>query len=76
MLDCFKPITTQIFDSEGKYLDNDSVFAVKDSLVVRFVERKGDSKAQLELKYDVLMVPMGEVGQSNIPLVSNGIGSG
>jgi catechol 1,2-dioxygenase len=57
MLDGFKPITTQIFDSKGKYLDDDSVFAVKDSLVVDFVPRKGDSKAELELRYDIHMVP-------------------
>jgi catechol 1,2-dioxygenase len=31
------------------------VFAVKDSLVVKFEERKGDEKAALELKYDILL---------------------
>lgn len=51
----YKPITTQIFDAESKYLDNDSVFAVKDSLVVKFEPRRGDEKANLELKYDILL---------------------
>ncbi|THZ19286.1 putative dioxygenase [Aureobasidium pullulans] len=51
----YKPITTQIFDADSKYLDNDSVFAVKDSLVVKFEERQGDEKAKLELKYDILL---------------------
>lgn len=51
----YKPITTQIFDSDSKYLDNDSVFAVKDSLVVKFEPRQGDEKAGLELKYDILL---------------------
>jgi catechol 1,2-dioxygenase len=51
----YKPVTTQIFDAESDYLDDDSVFAVKDSLVVKFEERKGDEKAALELKYDILL---------------------
>ncbi|KAJ6021808.1 hypothetical protein N7540_007312 [Penicillium herquei] len=52
----YRPLTTQIFDSQDKYLTNDSVFAVKDSLIVDFVPREGDSKAALELKYDVKLV--------------------
>lgn len=32
------------------------MFAVKDSLVVDFVERKGDPQAGLELNYDVKLV--------------------
>ena len=43
---------TQIFDRRDKHLENDSVFAVKDSLVVDFLPREGDSKAGFELKYD------------------------
>lgn len=62
MLDGFKPITTQIFDSEGEYLDDDSVFAVKDSLVVKFLKLEGNPKAELELKYDILMAPTDEIG--------------
>ncbi|KAJ5684421.1 uncharacterized protein N7477_000766 [Penicillium maclennaniae] len=54
--DGYRPLTTQIFDSKDKYLTNDSVFAVKDSLIVDFVERKGDPQAGLELKYDVKLV--------------------
>jgi catechol 1,2-dioxygenase len=75
MLDGFKSITTQIFDSEGEYLENDSVFAVKDSLIVKFVPRKGDSKAEWELKYDIVMVPDDETGESEPELRSSGIGS-
>ncbi|KAJ5765416.1 hypothetical protein N7520_004975 [Penicillium odoratum] len=52
----YRPLVTQIFDRSGKYLDNDSVFAVKDSLVVDFVPRDGDPRAGLELKYDVKLV--------------------
>lgn len=32
------------------------MFAVKDSLVVDFVPREGDSQAALELNYDVKLV--------------------
>ncbi|KAF7588390.1 hypothetical protein BBP40_005750 [Aspergillus hancockii] len=54
--DGYKPLTTQIFDSKDKYLTNDSVFAVKDSLVVDFMPRKDDPQAGLELNYDVKLV--------------------
>lgn len=55
--DYYKPLTTQIFDSKDKYLQNDSVFAVKDSLVVDFVPLKSNPKATLELNYPVILVP-------------------
>ena len=58
MVDGYKPITTQIFDKDSKYLDDDSVFAVKDSLVVEFVPRKNDPQASHELQYDIMMGPM------------------
>lgn len=60
----YKPVTTQIFDKDSKYLDNDSVFAVKDSLIVEFLPRENDDKATYELKYDILMAPVGEKGES------------
>jgi len=53
----YKPITTQIFDKDSKYLNDDTVFAVKDDLTVEFVPRKGDSQAEWELKYDVNLAP-------------------
>jgi catechol 1,2-dioxygenase len=46
------PITTQIFDDSGPYLEDDSVFAVKDSLLVKFKPRENDPKATLEVEYD------------------------
>ncbi|KAF7875323.1 hypothetical protein EAF04_002495 [Stromatinia cepivora] len=55
--DHYKPVTTQIFDSKGGYLRDDSVFAVKDSLVVDFVPLKNNPKASLELNYPVMLVP-------------------
>jgi catechol 1,2-dioxygenase len=76
MLEGYKPVTTQIFDKDSKYLEDDSVFAVKDSLTVEFVPRKGDSEAALELQYDIQLAPSDQVGEANVPLVSNGVGSG
>ncbi|KAJ5184809.1 Intradiol ring-cleavage dioxygenase core [Penicillium cf. griseofulvum] len=54
--DNYRPLTTQIFDRKDEYLDNDSVFAVKDSLVVDFVPRENDPQAAFELNYDVKLV--------------------
>lgn len=51
------PVTTQIFPSDDQYLTTDTVFAVKDDLVVDFVPFEGDPKATLELKYDVILAP-------------------
>ncbi|KAK2630487.1 hypothetical protein QTJ16_001307 [Diplocarpon rosae] len=58
--DGYKPVTTQIFDKEDPYLENDSVFAVKDSLVVDFKPLKGNAKATLELEYPIVIAPQGE----------------
>jgi len=53
----YKPVTTQIFDRIDPYLENDSVFAVKESLIVDFVPLKGNPKATLELEYNIALVP-------------------
>lgn len=55
--DDYKPVTTQIFDKDSKYLDDDSVFAVKDSLVVTFTPRDGDAQAEFDLQYDISLAP-------------------
>ncbi|KAL1848940.1 hypothetical protein VTK73DRAFT_9980 [Phialemonium thermophilum] len=55
--DGFKPVTTQIFDEKSKYLEDDSVFAVKSGLTVQFQERKGDPNASLELEYNISLAP-------------------
>jgi catechol 1,2-dioxygenase len=51
----YKPIVTQIFDRKSKYIEDDAVFAVKDSLLVDFVPFEGDPKAEFELPYDFRM---------------------
>lgn len=53
----YKPVTTQIFPSDDPYLTTDTVFAVKDDLVVEFKPRSGDPKAQLDLEYNVVLAP-------------------
>lgn len=48
-------LTTQLFDGECKYLGNDSVFAVKRDLVVKFNSREGDPAARWTLVYDFVL---------------------
>lgn len=70
-----KPITTQIFDKDSDYLKDDSVFAVKDSLVVEFVPRKDDPKAGFELKYDISMAPADSKEAEGTPLATSSAAS-
>ncbi|KAK5310786.1 hypothetical protein LTR93_011941 [Exophiala xenobiotica] len=44
----YRPAHIHLINS--KYLDDDSGFAVKDSLIVKFLQRENDSEAKLELK--------------------------
>lgn len=46
---------TQIFDRNSKYIEDDAVFAVKDSLNVDLKPCKCDEKADFELPYDFKM---------------------
>lgn len=73
MKEGWKPITTQIFDKDSKYLDDDSVFAVKDSLVVEFKPRKDDPQASFELQYDITMAPNDSAGEGTVPATSGAI---
>jgi len=68
----FQPITTQIFDSETPYLDDDSVFAVKDGLTVKFEPRKSDAKATWELVYNISMAPIGQASIGSTPIAPVG----
>ena len=54
--DEYQPLVTQIFDRRDEYLHDDATFAVKDELVVEFLPREGDLKAQFELSYDFRLV--------------------
>ncbi|KAI9758144.1 MAG: hypothetical protein M4579_003176 [Chaenotheca gracillima] len=53
----YKPVTTQIFPKDDPYLETDTVFAVKDDLVVDFKPLQGDKNAELDLEYNVILVP-------------------
>ena len=57
----------QIFDRESPHIEDDSIFAVKTSLIVDFKplktasEKGTEANAQLELEYDVLLAPLGDL---------------
>ncbi|TID24307.1 aromatic compound dioxygenase [Venturia nashicola] len=51
----YKPIVTQLFNREDKYLKNDSVFAVKEDLCCDFLPLKGNDQAEFELPRDFRM---------------------
>jgi catechol 1,2-dioxygenase len=53
----YKGCTTQLYPRNDPWLETDTVFAVKDDLVVDFKELKGDDKAELELEYNVILPP-------------------
>jgi len=71
--DEYKPVTTQIFPSDDPYLKTDTVFAVKDDLVVDFLPREGDPKAKLDLEYNVILAPKDYQGASATPLATHGL---
>jgi catechol 1,2-dioxygenase len=56
--DGYQPLITQIFDSETKYLDNDSVFAVKQSLIGALAKAAPGSATDLELSFDFVLKPL------------------
>ncbi|KAF2398097.1 aromatic compound dioxygenase [Trichodelitschia bisporula] len=60
----YKQVVTQIFPSDDPWLTTDTVFAVKNDLVVDFVPLEGDPKATRELKFDAVLAPQGTPGDS------------
>lgn len=48
----FEPVTTHLFESTDKYLDSDTVFGVKDSLICEFTrhDTKDSAAAQFSLE--------------------------
>ena len=61
----YRTVVTHLFDEESEYLDSDTVFAVKPSLLRRFVERSADDPERPEgitgpwvsLDSDIVLVP-------------------
>ena len=56
---------TELFDRRDKHVYNDAVFAVKASLIVDFVPRAGDSKAEYETEYHFKLAPVAEMTAQN-----------
>ena len=52
--DGYRTLVSQVFDADSDWLDDDSVFAVKDSLVARF-EPASDSRTDLKVRFDFVM---------------------
>jgi catechol 1,2-dioxygenase len=59
----FQGCTTQLYPSDDPWIKSDTVFAVKDDLVVDFKPLKGDPKAVLDLEYNVNLAPKGYKGR-------------
>jgi catechol 1,2-dioxygenase len=68
----YKPVTTQLFPRDDPYLETDSVFAVKDDLVIDFTPLE-DKEATLELKYSVTLAPKNSKKVSDTPLSTIGL---
>tara|TARA_R110002110_G_scaffold248415_3_gene464559 strand:+ start:2440 stop:3309 length:870 start_codon:yes stop_codon:yes gene_type:complete len=50
--DGYKPLISQIYDSETEYLDNDSVFAVKESLIGQMKAAPSGADTDLVMEFD------------------------
>lgn len=53
-----RALTTQIFDDRDEYISKDSVFAVKEELIVKFEPRQGDPQGKWALEYDFVLDPV------------------
>jgi catechol 1,2-dioxygenase len=60
----YKSVVTELFDRRDKHVYDDAVFAVRESLIVDFVPREGDPKAQFEVTYDFKLGRLGQNGKS------------
>jgi catechol 1,2-dioxygenase len=52
MKDGYQPLISQIYDADTKYLDNDSVFAVKESLIGRMEKAPAGADTDLVMTFD------------------------
>ncbi|KAH7091370.1 Intradiol ring-cleavage dioxygenase [Paraphoma chrysanthemicola] len=55
----YKPLITQLYPRDDKWVTNDTVFAVKDDLLLDF-KPSNDPKAKLDLLYNVTLAPTGK----------------
>jgi hypothetical protein len=61
--DGYKDVVTQIFPSDDPWLETDTVFAVKDDLVVDF-KPSTDPKAERDLTLNITLAPKPIPGDS------------
>lgn len=54
--DGFKPVTTQLYPRDDPWVTSDTVFSVKDDLLLDF-KPSTDPKAELDLEYNVKLAP-------------------
>ncbi|TCO81314.1 catechol 1,2-dioxygenase [Plasticicumulans lactativorans] len=54
----YHELVTQIFDRDDQYLDSDSVFAVKNSLVVDFKPAPAGADTRFVVDYDIVLEPL------------------
>jgi len=77
--DDYKPVITQIYPKDDPWLSTDTVFAVKDDLVVDFAPLKElppsmkphkgpGGEATKELQLDIVLAPKGMAAHSNVKL--------
>jgi catechol 1,2-dioxygenase len=72
----YRTVVTHLFDEESEYLDSDTVFAVKPSLLRKFVRRSADDPGRPEgivgdwvsLESNIVLVP----GDGGAPIVDSG----
>ncbi|EKG12379.1 Intradiol ring-cleavage dioxygenase [Macrophomina phaseolina MS6] len=64
----YKPVVTQLYPDTDPHLIDDSVFAVKDDLIIHFNPREGDPKAKLDLEYNVRLAPKDAAGKTSSQL--------
>ena len=55
--DGYRPLISQVYDGSSKWLDNDSVFAVKDSLVAQFHKAGPELDTDLHVVFDFVLKP-------------------
>jgi catechol 1,2-dioxygenase len=53
-----RPLITQIFDRSSEHLDSDSVFAVKQELIVDFVPAPAGSDVDYRVEFDLFLAPL------------------
>ena len=53
--DGYRRLISQVFDSRNEYLDNDSVFAVKESLVGQYKPAPKELGVDLHIEFDFVL---------------------